>query len=400
MMMFLKNILWSIAGSLIAITIRLISPVRLYKIGRLPSHEIGHYATNVEVYLCEKEAQVNGQNKKSIDIWYRNPTSGVSNQQLDKMWARTIRISDSPVVRYADAISRRLPGGARFSITHHDRDAYALFDKMPPHLSFTSDEILEGEKFLDSVRTQPDQKFICLAVRDSSYKRAQFEDRDIAKDDYRNNDIRNYQEVAEQLAKDGYLVFRMGAKVERPFVTDSPQVIDYASNGMRSEFLDIYLGANCELFISSVLGIDSIPEIFRRPRVLTNYIPIGNFGKYGPRDLVIPKQYWLNSESRFLRFSEIVASTNGLGSCTSSYEYETAGIKLVENTPTEILQATRELLDRHQGAFAHSEQDRQLISKFWSNYYRLEPAPIKSAVGGQEPNIGMQFLRDNLHWVN
>ena len=399
-MMFLKNILWSIAGSLIAIAIRLISPVRRYKIGRLPSHEIGHYATNVEVYLCEKEAQVNGQNKKSIDIWYRNPTSGVSNQQLDKMWARTIRISDSPVVRYADAISRRLPGGARFSITHHDRDAFALFDKTPPHLSFTADEILEGEKFLDSVRTQPDQKFICLAVRDSSYKRAQFEDRDIAKDDYRNNDIRNYQEVAEQLAKDGYLVFRMGAKVERPFVTNSPQVIDYASNGMRSEFLDIYLGANCELFISSVLGIDSIPEIFRRPRVLTNYIPIGNFGKYGPRDLVIPKQYWLNSESRFLRFSEIVASTNGLGSCTSSYEYETAGIKLVENTPTEILQATRELLDRHQGAFAHSEQDRQLISKFWSNYYRLEPAPIKSAVGGQEPNIGMQFLRDNLHWVN
>ena len=399
-MMLLKNILWSIAGFLIAIAIRLISPVRRYKIGRLPSHEIGHYATNIEVYLCEKEAQVNGQNKKSIDIWYRNPTSGVSNQQLDKMWARTIRISDSPVVRYADAMSRRLPGGARFSITHHDRDAYALFDKTPPHLSFTADEILEGEKFLDSVRTQPDQKFICLAVRDSSYKRAQFEDRDITKDDYRNNDIRNYQEVAEQLAKDGYLVFRMGAKVEHPFVTNSPQVIDYAANGMRSEFLDIYLGANCELFISSVLGIDSIPEIFRRPRVLTNYIPIGNFGKYGPRDLVIPKQYWLNSESRFLRFSEIVASTNGLGSCTSSYEYETAGIKLVENTPTEILQATRELLDRHQGAFAHSEQDSQLISKFWSNYYRLEPAPIKSAVGGQEPNVGMQFLRDNLHWVN
>jgi putative glycosyltransferase (TIGR04372 family) len=271
---------------------------------------------------------------------------------------------------------------------------------MPPHLSFTSDEILEGEKFLDSVRTHPGQKFICLAVRDSSYKREQFEDRDVAKDDYRNNDIGNYQKVAEQLAKDGYLVFRMGAKVARPFVADSPLVIDYASNGMRSEFLDIYLGANCELFISSVLGIDSIPEIFRRPRLLTNYIPVGNFGKYGPRDLIIPKQYWLKSESRFLRFSEIVASTNGLGSCTSSYEYETAGIELVENTPTEILQAACELLDRHQGSFEQSETDRQLIAKFWSNYYRLNPAPIKSAVSGQEPNIGIEFLRNNLHWVN
>ena len=399
-MMLLKNILFSIVGLLFALTVRAIYPFRHYKIGRLPSHEIGHYATNVEVYLCEKEAQVNGHNKRSVDIWYRNPTAGVSNQQLDKMWARTIKISTSPIMRYTDTISRRLSFGSKFSITHHDRDAFALFDKMPPHLSFTSEEILEGEKFLDSVRIHPAQKFICLAVRDSSYKRAQFEDRDIAKDDYRNNDIRNYQEVAEQLAKDGYLVFRMGAKVERPFVSNSPQVIDYASNGMRSEFLDIYLGANCELFISSVLGIDSIPEIFRRPRVLTNYIPIGNFGKYGPRDLIIPKQYWLKSESRFLRFSEIVASTNGLGSCTSSYEYEKADITLIENTPTEILHATRELLDRHHGNFAQFGQDNQLISKFWSYYYRLQPAPISSAVCGQEPNICIEFLRNNPHWVN
>ena len=398
-MMFVKSIFWFVAGLLVAIAIRLIRPVRYYRLGRLPSHEIGHYATNVEVYLCEKDAEVNSHTKKSVDIWYRNPTSGVSNQQLDKMWARTIRISDSPIVRYADAISRRLPGGAKYSIQHHDRDAYALFDKMPPHLSFTSGEILEGEKFLDSVRTHPGQKFVCLAVRDSSYKREQFEDRDVAKDDYRNNDIDNYQKVAEQLAKDGYLVFRMGAKVERPFVTDSPLVIDYASNGMRSEFLDIYLGANCELFISSVLGIDSIPEIFRRPRVLTNYIPIGNFGKYGPRDLIIPKQYWLQSELRFLRFSEIVASTNGIGSCTSSYEYERAGLKLVENTPQEILGATYELLNRRRGTWTQLSTSQELVAKFWFHYYQLNPKPIQSHVKGQEPLIGSNFLQDNLHWT-
>ena len=398
-MMFVKSIFWFVAGLLVAIAIRLFRPVRYYRLGRLPSHEIGHYATNVEVYLCEKEVELNNHTKKSVDIWYRNPTSGVSNQQLDKMWARTIRISGSPTIRYADAISRRLPGGAKYSIQHHDRDAYALFDKMPPHLSFTSGEILEGEKFLDSVRTHPGQKFVCLAVRDSSYKREQFEDRDVAKDDYRNNDIDKYQKVAESLAKDGYLVFRMGAKVERPFVTDSPLVIDYASNGMRSEFLDIYLGANCELFISSVLGIDSIPEIFRRPRVLTNYIPVGNFGKYGPRDLIIPKQYWLQSESRFLPFSEIVASTNGIGSCTSSYEYESAGLNLVENTPQEILDATYELLNRRQGSWRETPTNQGLVAKFWSLYYRLNPKPIQSRVKGQEPLIGSNFLQDNLHWT-
>jgi putative glycosyltransferase (TIGR04372 family) len=395
----MKSVFWFIAGLWVAIAIRLIRPVRDYRLGRLPSHEIGHYATNIEVYLCEKDAGVNSHTKKSVDIWYRNPAARVSNQQLDKMWARTIRISDSPIMRYVDAISHRLPGGTKYSIQHHDRDAYALFDEMPPHLSFTSDEILEGEKFLDSVRTHPGQKFICLAVRDSSYKREQFGDRDVAKDDYRNNDIGKYQEVAEQLAKDGYLVFRMGAKVERPFVTDSPLVFDYASNGMRSEFLDIYLGANCELFISSVLGIDSIPEIFRRPRVLTNYIPIGNFGKYGPRDLIIPKQYWLKSESRFLRFSEIVASTKGLGSCTSSYEYDHAGLELVENTAQEILDATYELLNRRRGTWIQLPTSQELVRKFWLYYYQLNPKPIQSHVRGQEPLIGSNFLQNNLHWT-
>lgn len=394
-----KLVLQIFGGLILAALVRLIAPFVCFRIGRLPSHEIGHYATNIEVYLCEKDAQLNHQDKKSRDIWYRNPDVGISNRQLDKMWARTIKISTSPIVRYTDAISRRLPGRAKFAIVHHDRDAYALFDKTPPHLSFTSREILEGEQFLNSVRTHPGQKFVCLAVRDSSYKRAQFEDRDIAKDDYRNNDIRNYQTVAEQLAQDGYLVFRMGAKVEQPFVANSPHVIDYASNGMRSEFLDIYLGANCELFISSVLGIDSIPEIFRRPRVLTNYIPIGNFGKYGPRDLIIPKQYWLKSESRFLCFSEIVASNKGLGSCTSSYEYETAGLELVENSPSEILHATYELLKRHQRNWQQSAESQELVAKFWSLYYRLRPAPIQSFVEGQEPNIGSHFLQSNLHWT-
>jgi putative glycosyltransferase (TIGR04372 family) len=168
---------------------------------------------------------------------------------------------------------------------------------------------------------------------------------------------------------------------------------------MRSEFLDVYLGANCELFVSSVLGIDSIPEIFRRPRVLTNYIPIGNFGKYGPRDLIIPKQYWLKSESRFLRFSEIVTSTNGLGSCTSSYEYDHAGLELVANTPQEILDATYELLNRRRGTWTQLPTSQESVTKFWFYYYQLNPKPIQSHVKGQEPLIGSNFLQDNLHWT-
>ncbi|GBL20351.1 hypothetical protein EMGBS4_04110 [Acidimicrobiaceae bacterium] len=388
-----------IAGLVVAIAIRFVSPFRNYKLGRLPSHEIGHYASNVEIHLCEKDAKIHGDSQKVVDIWYRNPDHAVANNQLDTMWSRVIKISNSPITRYADAISRRLPGGSKFSISHHDRDAYGLYPKMQPHIQFLNSESKQGEDFLDSVRHTPGQKFVCLAVRDSSYKRDQFENRDIVHDDYRNNDISNFRNVAEWLVSSGYLVFRMGAKVERPFVLDTPGVIDYASNGMRTDFLDVYLSANCEIFISTVLGLDSIPEIFRVPRVLTNYIPIANFGKYGPNDLIIPKQYWIKDEARFMSFSEIVASKNALGSCTSSYEYQRAGLTLIENTPQEITLATQELLARKNGTWQTTNEAKLLQQKFWSLYDQLSPSGIKSRVNDHKPLIGTEFLRNNPHWT-
>jgi putative glycosyltransferase (TIGR04372 family) len=388
-----------ILGLVIAVAIRVASPFRNYKFGRLPSHEIGHYASNVEIYLCEKEAKIHGDSKNTIEIWYRNPDYAVANKQLDAMWSRVIKISNSPIIRYADAISRRLPGWPKFSISHHDRDAYGLYGKMQPHIQFSKSESKQGEDFLDSVRHVAGQKFVCVTVRDSSYKRDQFENRDLAHDDYRNNDISNFQNIAEKLASDGYLVFRMGAKVERPFGVDKPGVFDYASNGMRTDFLDVYLSANCEIFISTVLGLDSIPEIFRVPRVLTNYIPIANFGKYGPQDLIIPKQYWIDREARFMSFSEIVASKNALGSCTSSYEYQRAGLKLVENTPQEITLATQEVLARKNGNWQTTNEAELLQQKFWSLYDQLSPAGIQSRVSGHKPLIGTEFLRANPHWT-
>ena len=398
-MKYLFKLFQIISGLVVAIAIRVAFPFRNYKFGRLPSHEIGHYASNVEIHLCEKEANIHGDSKKTVDIWYRNPDHGVANNQLDMMWSRVIKISDSPITRYADAISRRLPGGSKFSISHHDRDAYGLYGKMQPHIQFSNSETKQGEDFLNSVRTTPSQKFVCIAVRDSSYKRDQFANRDIAKDDYRNNNISNFCHVAERLVSDGYLVFRMGAKVERPFEVDMPGVFDYASNGMRTDFLDIFLSANCEIFISTVLGIDSIPEIFRVPRVLTNYIPIANFGKYGPQDLIIPKQYWIENESRFMSFSEIVASKDALGSCTSSYEYQRAGLKLIENTPQEITLATQELLARKNGTWQTTDEAVLLQQKFWSLYDQLSPPGIKSRISDHKPLIGTEFLRANPHWT-
>ena len=147
-MKYLFKLFHLILGLVIAVAIRVASPFRNYKFGRLPSHEIGHYASNVEIYLCEKEAKIHGDSKNTIEIWYRNPDYAVANKQLDAMWSRVIKISNSPIIRYADAISRRLPGWPKFSISHHDRDAYGLYGKMQPHIQFSKSESKQVKIFL------------------------------------------------------------------------------------------------------------------------------------------------------------------------------------------------------------------------------------------------------------
>jgi len=56
-------------------------------------------------------------------------------------------------------------------------------------------------------------------------------------------------------------------------------IIDYASYNQCTDFIDIYLGAKCQFFISSAMGIDAIPMIVRRLSVFIYFIPL-EYGKY------------------------------------------------------------------------------------------------------------------------
>lgn len=87
---------------------------------------------------------------------------------------------------------------------------------------------------------------MCLLVRDSKYLNQINPRRDDSYTNYRNSDINNYVKAAEALGDLGYTIFRMGASVQQPMLSKHPKIIDYAANGMRSEFLDVFL---CALLI-------------------------------------------------------------------------------------------------------------------------------------------------------
>ena len=138
----------------------------------------------------------------------------------------------------------------------------------------------------------------------------------------------------------------MGSKVEKKIETNNNNIIDYASSSSQSDFLDVYIASKCFMAVYSESGISVIPEVFDRPIVYVNW-PAFNFSCFSANSLVIPKKYFSKKKNRNLTFSEIL-ELNFEGVATSA-KLKDLEIDLIDNTPTEILDAAKENFERLDG---------------------------------------------------
>ena len=111
--------------------------------------------------------------------------------------------------------------------------------------------------------------------------------------------------LAKTLSDLGYYVVRMGVHVREKMKISDPKIIDYAGNGLRTDFMDIYLGANCYFCISNGTGFDNIPYIFRRPIMYIDHVPLEVLATFHCNTLATSKRFKLKKENRFMTFEEI-----------------------------------------------------------------------------------------------
>ena len=159
---------------------------------------------------------------------------------------------------------------------------------MKPHISFNNEEKIKGEEILREFGIPESAKFVCLIVRDSAYL-DRYKDqtlKDFSYHNYRDYDIDNFLLAAEELANRGYYVFRMGVKVHKPLKSSNPKIVDYANSKMRSDFMDIYLSANCTFGVTTSTGLDAVFYVFRKPAALI-VTPIGDMRFQNRNDLHI-----------------------------------------------------------------------------------------------------------------
>lgn len=393
----------------LALSIFFISPWVKIRLIRLFSSRIGHYSLNTELLLCALDENLFEDKKKYKTLFYTSPGDPICNIQLHCMWKRYITILPFPLIcNHVDRLLILLLGEKyhndllkiTFETAKGARDRWRLLEKRKKcHITFTLDEENTGQKLLTKLGIPSEANYICLLVRDSKYLKFHMPHVDWSYHDYRDADINNYQEAAKLLADKGYYVVRMGKHVIDRFDVKHPNVIDYANSHLRSDFMDIYLTANCFFMISTSCGLDSIAHIFRKPLLITN-LALTDLMSWNFWTLFIPKKVLNLKNGKFLTFKEIyreiflLKDKKLLMQILQENEW-----RFIDNTSEEINESVEEMLQKMSNSWKESDDNLLLHERFW-NSFKIELPEKTLSYKEIKLRMGEAFLRKNQNLLN
>ncbi len=346
---------------------------------------IGHLSSELDCYI--KEGLI-GMRPKYHAIVIA-PHNMVANVHLLSYWERYVTFITSPVLRIL------LDPFWHNNLTMYDVQKYvSVFDKhagfikiqneyfgRPSLISLNKIDYNCGWELLQKLGINKSDWFICIHCREEGYISGEGSK-------YRNADIDNYIFTIKTIVEMGGWVIRMGDSTMKK-IPSMEHVIDYAHLDIKSDWMDIFLCASCKLFLGGASGLRELSEVFNIPVVVVNASPISVVLSSRPNDICIPKLVWSIKENRYLSFKEVFNSP--ISNFFYDYFYYKAGVKLIDNSPDDIKEATIERLDIIENKITYTDKDEQLQSRFKSlitqNHYSY----------GSKSRIGKDFLRKYEH---
>ena len=370
----------------------IIKPIYKIRFFVIRADRLGHLICNTELMLLETRKF--HENERQTVIGCINEP--ICNHYLSIMWKAHFRILPFSLI-IPIIVAGRVMGGwfnLEAKPAASDRDIFNLIDANRCILTFTPTERRIGRIELRRLGILDTSKYVCLIVRDSTYLEVKFPQRDFSYHNFRDSPITDYEQAVYSLIGRGYNVFRMGAEVSSNMNISDPKFIDYAVNGMRSEFLDIFLGGNCHFCISQGTGFDGIPMVFKRPIVYVNVVPLFYICTFSNSFLGIFKHHIDLKTDQKLSVGEIFQS--GVSECFTAACFEQRGIGLANNSSNEINNVVLEMEQRVNGKYEVSEANLKKQQQFWSVFEKYNNMRIGSQKHGKlKAKIGSDFLRRN-----
>lgn len=385
-------------ATLILLVLRMLEPVMKFELMIVAFHRFGHLALEPETMLCrlEHDIKISPQVKffpKIFRLWSLGPRRLQANRFLAKKWSEVVTSPPSWAIDALVKAGERFPSiklaSPRLSIQRQDNS----LDESHPHLRFTAAEIHEATAGLEKIGINPDQKFVCLVVRDGGNYKSLGEAENPNTEMF-NFDIADFEMAAKSLAMRGYQVVRMGAGTEKPMTTRIDGVFDYASSSCRSELLDIYIAANCKFAISTQTGPDAVCLAFRRP---VCYVDVTRFSQFFFGTKIA---YWspsrISLNGRPLLLKEIVSSD--LAWIKDPDDFDRVGLVGAHSTAEELFGLVDGFVDLFEGGLIMTHDDLAMSEKAQEIISDGLGQPGKDTFGRITAQINPAFLRKHGGW--
>lgn len=208
--------------------------------------------------------------------------------------------------------------------------------KLNSVLSIPNDEARIGFEILSKWGLPANAWFVCLHVRESGFHLNWHKQNPGT----RNASISSYLDTILYITSIGGYVIRMGDNSMEK-LPQLDRVIDYAHTIDKSDYMDIFLCANCKFFIGTNSGLGLVPPVFGKKCLLTNWSPIA-IPQWYPEDIFIPKLVRRKTDKTYLSFKEMFSTIAGWSQFQKYYD--AANLEVVDNSSDEILNGVKDII--------------------------------------------------------
>lgn len=231
----------------------------------------------------------------------------------------------------------------------------ARWSSRAPLLKMTESHRARGEECLKELGVPEGSWFVCVHTREGGYS---------PKDEYinthRNSDIDDYRLAMGAIVERGGWCLRMGDATMKP-LQPMAGVIDYAISSQKSDWMDVFLCAECRFFLGCASGLGMISTVFGVPSAFANLTPLSGAYPCGVFDLGVPMTLRMRS-GKVLPFADALRSP--VANLRHADLFEANGVTNVANDPEEIKDLAIEMMDRLNNTAIYTDEDEKLQENF------------------------------------
>ena len=217
----------------------------------------------------------------------------------------------------------------------------------------------KGYENLKKIGIKSDDWIVTLHMREPTYRGETYNNN---KSSWRNVRVEDYIDCIKTIISKGGYVFRMGDK-ESTKLPKIKGLIDYAHSDMKSEYMDVFLGAKSKFCIATSSGFYHIPMLFGKPILFTNSPMFIEYFGLRENHIYLPRLTKNKTKNKLFSFSEFTNKKHAIR--TFQEHFDNHDIEIIPNTKEEIDEAVVEMLNllKSKESNIQNESKNQLLFK-------------------------------------